>query len=134
MEKVIKKYLDEKASQDQAFAEKYANEKKSISQCVEYIKSEARKKIKGSAGHIDDDVVFGWALHYYDEENIKFEAVKGGSSSSRVAAAPQVELTEEDKAKAKALAMERLIEKQMAEISKKPAKKKAVEVEQPSLF
>lgn len=56
--------------------EKYLNAKKSLTQMVKFIndtaKSEIDKKKKnnGFAGSFfSDDVVFGWAIHYWDESN-----------------------------------------------------------------
>ena len=68
----IKDYLDERASQDELFAKSYAKSNKNIDECYEYIVSEARKQCKDSDSIcISDDVVYGWAVHYYDEDNIK---------------------------------------------------------------
>lgn len=67
----IKKYLDERAKSDPLFAPTYAKKNKSIDECCAYIMSEAKKKaVKGCAA-ISDDVVYGWAVHYYDEDSIK---------------------------------------------------------------
>ena len=68
----IKDYLDERASQDELFAKSYAKSNKNIDECYDYIVSEARKQCKDSDSIcISDDVVYGWAVHYYDEDNIK---------------------------------------------------------------
>ena len=49
--------------------EKYLNEEKSLAQMVEFIKGEARKQEKNGMAMIKDEVVFGWAIHYFDESN-----------------------------------------------------------------
>ena len=68
----IKDYLDERASQDELFAKSYAKSNKNIDECYDYIVGEARNQCKDSDSIcIPDDVVFGWAVHYYDEDNIK---------------------------------------------------------------
>lgn len=54
----------------------------------------------GNAVGVDDDTVFGWAVHYYDEDDIKINKLPKGTKVSASAPAPEVELTEEDKAKA----------------------------------
>lgn len=56
--------------------EKYLNEEKSIKQMVSYIKSEAYKQAKNNMAFVDDEVVFGWAIHYWDESNEKLGLVK----------------------------------------------------------
>ena len=76
----IKDYLDERASKDELFAKSYAKTNKNIDECYEYIVGEARKQCKDSDSIcISDDVVYGWAVHYYDEDNINV----GRSSESK---------------------------------------------------
>ena len=67
----IKDYLDERARQDELFAKSYAKTNKNIDECYDYIVGEARKQCKDSDSIcISDHVVYGWAVHYYDEDNI----------------------------------------------------------------
>lgn len=76
-ETTIKKYLDNRAKEDSLFAETYKKANKSIKECCKYIYSQARKMAKGSNSvGIDDATVFGWAVHYYDEDDVKVEEVK----------------------------------------------------------
>lgn len=91
---VIKNYLDNRAKTDELFAQSYANPNKTINECVKYIMGEARKK--GNAVCLPDEVVFGWAVHYYDERDIKVEELPRGTKAS-VSQAPT--LTEDDKKK-----------------------------------
>ena len=49
---------------------KYLNEEKSLSQMISYIRSEAKKQAKNGVAMIEDEVVYGWAIHYFDETNI----------------------------------------------------------------
>lgn len=51
--------------------EKYLNEEKSLSQMVSFIRSEAQKESKAGMAWIEDEVVYGWAIHYFDESNEK---------------------------------------------------------------
>lgn len=60
----IKIYLDRRAAEDPQFAKSYANPKKSISECCDYIVSEVRKQNRTA---MTDDEVYGLAVHYYDE-------------------------------------------------------------------
>lgn len=55
--------------------EKLDNEKKSLSEMFDYIVSEANKHRDGNCACIDDETVYGWAIHYYDEENVKFKKI-----------------------------------------------------------
>lgn len=55
-------------------------EGKSLTQCMDYITSEAKKKAKRGSCCMSDEEVFGIAVHYYDEANLKVPKVKGVSS------------------------------------------------------
>lgn len=77
MKDIIKQHLDKMAAQDFAFAERYKDPKKSLGECMKYITSQAQKKKKSGGVWIEDAVVYGWAVHYYQEENVKVEPVKG---------------------------------------------------------
>lgn len=136
---VIKQYLDNRAKTDELFAQAYAKPNKSIDECMQYIMGEAKKQ-GGSAVCISDEVVFGWAVHYYDEDDIKINKVSGRASVS--APTPQVELTEEEKASAKEQAMENYRNKCVEEMKRKERekqkaiaeKKKQIDNSQLSLF
>lgn len=71
--KIIEQHLEKMAIADKSFAERYADESKNINACVEYIKNQARKKAVSGMAAIEDEVVFGWAAHYYQESNLKDE-------------------------------------------------------------
>lgn len=77
IEQAIKIYLDNRAKTDSLFAETYRKAHKSIKECCKYIYSQARKlaKERNEVG-VDDATVYGWAVHYYDEDDIKVEDVK----------------------------------------------------------
>lgn len=49
--------------------EKYLNEEKSLKQMVEFIKNSAKKQSTNGVAMVEDEVVFGWAIHYFDETN-----------------------------------------------------------------
>lgn len=126
----IQKYLQERAVEDPLFAPKFTNPNKSIDECCRYILGEARKR--GTAVAMSDAEVFGVAVHYYDEENIKIEKVSAGCF---VSSSHKVELSEEEKNAAREAAIKRLAEEQYRLLKKKPAKKKAdANVQQMSLF
>ena len=56
---------------------------------------EARKR--GNAVAISDEEVYGMAVHYYDEDDIKINRLPAGEKTSVSSSAKPVELTEEDK-------------------------------------
>lgn len=101
VKQAIKTYLDERAKTDELFAQAYAKANKNIDECFNYIVGEAKKQ-GGNAVYVSDETVFGWAVHYYDEDDIKVEKLPSGT---RVSAKASVELTEEEKEKAKKQAM-----------------------------
>lgn len=73
-EEAIKQFLDQYATEDVEFGKKYANPKKSISECCTYICQEVGKNRKGAkCVACTDEQVYGMAIHYYDEEEIKVE-------------------------------------------------------------
>lgn len=77
MEQAIKIYLDNRAKTDSLFAETYKKANKSIKECCKYIYSQAKKLAKGgNAVGVDDATVYGWAVHYYDEDDIKVEGAQ----------------------------------------------------------
>ena len=61
----IVKYLISRTDMD----DKYLNEEKSLKQMLDFIVNEAKKKSENNMAMIKDDVVFGWAIHYWDEDN-----------------------------------------------------------------
>lgn len=76
-ETTIQTYLENRAKTDSLFAETYKKANKSIKECCKYIYSRARKLAAGgNAVGIDDATVYGWAVHYYDEDNIKVDKVQ----------------------------------------------------------
>lgn len=134
----IKDYLDERARQDELFAKSYAKTNKNIDECYEYIVSEARKQCKDSDSIcISDDVVYGWAVHYYDEDDIKV-----GRSTESTDSTESTELSEEDKkkvldeARKKAYKANKIASKanKKASEAKKKSADKIVRIEQLSLF
>lgn len=51
--------------------EKMRNPKKTITDMFKYIENQARKQAVKGCAMVEDQVVFGWAVHYYDEENVE---------------------------------------------------------------
>ena len=67
----IKQYLDKRAMEDALFAEAYKREGKTLDECVNYILCEVQKIAKKGMAAMTDDEVFGMAVHYYDEADVK---------------------------------------------------------------
>lgn len=75
-ETAVLKYLEENASD--ALVEKINNGSKTLEQCFVYIKNQARNKAQNGCAMIEDKVVYGWAVHFFEEDEID---VKGETES-----------------------------------------------------
>ena len=132
VKQAIKSYLDNRAKTDELFAVAYAKPNKNIDECFNYIVGEAKKQ-GGNAVYVPDEVVFGWAVHYYDEDDIKINKLP---ANTRVSAKASVELTEEDKEKARDLAVQEYKQQCIDKLkaadaakAKKAAEKRKAEIE-----
>ena len=111
MRKIIKTYLDQRAKEDELFAKSYAKEHKSLDECLKYISQQARKRAENNVAMIEDAEVYGWAVHYYDEDSIEVEgavpqAQVTTSASSVPTSAPTTTTTKQSKPKGKGNAVQ----------------------------
>ena len=156
-EERIKAFLDEQAAQDAAFAEKLNNDKRTIKDCaawmIEKLATDFQKT--GKMGY-DDSEIYGLALHFYDEPNLKAKGncnFQGLIMSNRPATQEYKprELTDEEKARLDEAAREQYQreqvqklrnaeqeaqrkEQQRVERLKEKQQKQAQQYVQPSLF
>ena len=135
----IKDYLDERARKDELFARSYAKTNKNIDECYDYIVGEARKQCKNSDSVcISDDVVYGWAVHYYDEDNIKVGRSKESTESKEMSETDKKKVLEEATKKVyQANKMASNANKHASEAKKKSAdakKSKPAKIQQLNLF
>lgn len=134
-EEAIKAYLDQRAAEDELFAKSYAKEGKSIEECCQFIMAEACDRVTNKQGAqsygMTDAEVYGLAVHYYDEDNIKpkpMSAARAEVMQTNVTYEP----TEEDKENARKAALKRLEDEAYQKLHT-PKKKKAEEAtEQPA--
>ena len=68
-QKKILDYINENASE--ALTEKINSGKKTMAGCFDYIKNEAKKQAVKGCACIEDQEVYGWAIHYFEEDAIK---------------------------------------------------------------
>lgn len=80
-EEKVKNYLEENVSE--VLAEKINNgvkiikenktliNKKDLNNFMKYAVNEARKNATGNYAIIEDEIVFGWAIHYFEEDEIE---------------------------------------------------------------
>ena len=127
----IKAYLDERAKNDELFAMSYAKENKNMDDCVTFILNQVnRSKCMG----LTDEEVYSLAVHFFDEDDIEI----GNSIACNVIVNHTVELTEEEKAKARQEALKEYQAEQLRKMQKRTNKPKTPkaqpEITTPSLF
>lgn len=124
----IKAMLVEEAGKDPLFAASLNKDNKSIDECCDFIVQQVKES--GRCGFADSEIL-GIAKHYYDEDDIK----KPGKIGCKVVVNRSVELSEEDKEKARRQAVEELVAQEKRRMQKhKPMPKKELENSQISLF
>lgn len=133
---VVLAYLQAKAKDDVLFSEMLKKENKTFDACWAYIVNAA--KSRGNAVCMTDDEVFGLAVHYYCEDDLKNEPMPKGFNC-KMSSSENVELSEEDKArlrreaeadfKAKVMKQLEAVEKKEAERKAEIEKKKAAKAE-----
>lgn len=92
----IKGYLDAKAKDDVLFDEMYKKPAKSLDGCWAYIVNVAKKR--GNTVCMTDDEVYGLAVHYYCEDDLKAEPIPK-SFDCKMGTSESVGLSEEEKKK-----------------------------------
>lgn len=120
--KVIGEYIEREKKADEMFA-KCVDEQpqKTIEGCMNYILKTVREsKIAGWT----DDEIYGMAKHFYDEKNI---TDPGKMKGARVVVNHAVELTDEEKAQAKADALAKFQAEEREKLERREAKKKEKE-------
>ena len=127
----IKAYLDERAKNDELFAVSYAKENKNMDDCVTFILNQVkRSKCIG----LTDEEVYSLAVHFFDEDDIEI----GNPIACNVIVNHTVELTEEEKAKARQEALKEYQAEQLRKMQKRANKPKTPkaqhEITTPSLF
>ena len=73
--------------------EKYSNEEKNLNGMYEYIKSRAQKQAENGCAWVEDEEVYNWAIHYWDEseEDLAKEKTKDDKLSKEKTKKPQKE-------------------------------------------
>lgn len=118
----IERYINQRANEDELFAKKVNSEKKNIDDCTKYILKAVKES--GQSG-FPDHIIYGLAVHYYDEENIDMEKIKDITiNNCQIVKNDFVELTEEEKQNARQKAMKRLEDEQYNKMKKKDTPKK----------
>lgn len=112
-QRTIQEYLENYSNTDEAFKERYSNPEKNIVDCCNYIMNQVQKS--GCNGFADEEI-YKMARDYYVDE-ISKDDVK--AISGTVVVNHTVELTEEEKLKARVEAMKKLEQEILQEERKK---------------
>lgn len=128
----IKAYLDKRAETDELFRVKYEVTTRTIDDVVTYILNQV--KASGCCGFSDDEI-YSMAVHAIDELDMEI----GKPIDCNVVVNHHVELTEEEKAEQKALALKRFQEEELRRLQNvrnksKTAKPQPSKQPEPSLF
>lgn len=73
-QKMVLDYLEANASE--VLAEKIRTGNKTLAQCWTYIVKQAQKQKDGNCACVPDMEVFGWAIHFFEEDSITEEEIK----------------------------------------------------------
>lgn len=138
---VIENHLKVVAEKDPLFAETLKKENKNIDDCITYILNTVKKS--GCNGFSDDEV-FGMAVHYYDEDDIKVgkkvssaTIISNHTNTAKASKSKEektIELSEADKESIRKAAIDKAIADEAERLKKKHHKKDAKVVSIPSLF
>ena len=79
-QELVLAYLQENASD--VLAEKINNGTKTMAGCWAFITQEARKMATNNCAAVDDATVYGWAIHYFEEDDIE-EATAAAAKARR---------------------------------------------------
>lgn len=125
----IKNYLDKRAQEDALFRAKYETTSRTIDDVVTYILNEV--KTSGCNG-FDDAEIYSMAVHVIDEPTLEI----GKPIKYNVVVNHHIELTEEEKAQQRELALKRFQDEELRKLQIRNSKPKTVkpqETKQPEL-
>lgn len=93
---IVLQYLEANASD--VLAEKINNGSKTLEGCWKFIEGQAKKKAKGKNSiAVQDQEVFGWAIHFFEEDDIKEAEKKAETVKATPAEIKKVEKKPEPK-------------------------------------
>lgn len=114
---IIKSYLEGRAQTDELFRAKYESTNRTIDDVVTYILNEV--KASGCCGFSDEEI-FSMAVHVIDEPTIEI----GKPITCGVVVNRHIELTEDEKAEQRAIALKRYQEEELRKLQNRNSKPK----------
>ena len=115
---IIKAYLDNRAKEDELFRAKYETTTRTIEDVTTYILNEVKNS--GCCGFSSEEI-FSMAVHVIDEPGLDI----GKPLQCSVVVNRHIELTEEEKAEQRALALKRYQDEELRKIQARNARSKA---------
>lgn len=115
---LIKNYLDNRAKEDELFRAKYETTTRTIDDVVNYIFHAVQQS--GCCG-LSDMEVYSMAVHAIDEPHLEI----GKPMDCNVVVNHYIELTEEEKAEQRAIALKRYQEEEMRKLQQRNSRPKA---------
>ena len=115
---VIKNYLDNRAKENELFRAKYGTTTRTIDDVVNYIFHAVQQS--GCCGFSDMEV-YAMAVHAIDEPHLEI----GKPMDCNVVVNHHIELTEEEKAEQRAIALKRYQEEEMRKLQQRNSRPKA---------
>ena len=114
---IIKNYLDNRAKEDELFRAKYETTTRTIDDVVNYIFNEVQKS---ECCGISDMEVFSMAVHAIDEPTLEI----GKPLQCSVVVNHHIDLTEEEKAEQRAIALKRYQDEELQKIQQRNSRPK----------
>lgn len=115
---LIQNYLDNRAKEDELFRAKYETTTRTIDDVVNYIFHAVQQS--GCCG-LSDMEVYAMAVHAIDEPHLEI----GKPMDCNVVVNHHIELTEEEKAEQRAIALKRYQEEEMRKLQQRNSRPKA---------
>lgn len=115
---LIKNYLDNRAKEDELFRAKYETTTRTIDDVVNYIFHAVQQS--GCCG-LSDMEVYAMAVHAIDKPDLEI----GKPMDCNVVVNHHIELTEEEKAEQRAIALKRYQEEEMRKLQQRNSRPKA---------
>ena len=121
---IIRNYLAKRAKEDELFRAKYETTTRTIDDVVTFILNEVQKS--GCCGFADEEI-YSMAVHAIDEPTLDI----GKPINCSVVVNHHIELTEEEKAEQRAIALKRYQDEEMRKLQQRNSKPKAAKKPEP---
>ena len=81
-EEILLKYIEDNASEE--LVAKINGSKKTLKSCFAFIQQSVKSRAVNGCAMVEDKEVFGLAMHYFEEDNIKAPEVKVEAPAKKV--------------------------------------------------